>query len=113
VSLLRKLRYLNHCLPLDIFRLQGFFGLYGTLKLTEGIDDKQRLNPKEIPINSRAYNVLCFWAIWHIAWAIKTLPYFKWTVEKIAPGYLLAELIVMLICINFYPHPEHGVRFSR
>jgi hypothetical protein len=82
----------------------GFLGMYGTLKLllVNGRTDRRRRNIRRIPLEVRQYNMLCFWALWHIASSVKKVPFFKFTMSKVAPKFLLVEIVVMMLCLNYY-----------
>lgn len=59
-----------------------------------------RLSRDHVSLEDRLANMMCFWALWHVAWVVKSIPFFKLTIEHIAPKYLLIEMVVMLFCLN-------------
>lgn len=95
--------------------IAGFMGLYGSYKITRGPaalmypfsqsakkkdPSLMRLSRDHVSLEARLANMMSFWALWHVAWVVKSIPFFKLTVEQIAPKYLLVEMVVMLFCLN-------------
>jgi hypothetical protein len=75
--------------------------------------DMMRLSRDHVSLEARLANMMCFWALWHVAWVVKSIPFFKLTIEHIAPKYLLIEMVVMLFCLNCWFVPAgapHGFR---
>lgn len=96
-------------------------GLYGSYKVTRGSanlmtpfsrpnkrgdPNMMRLSRDNISLEARLANMICFWAVWHVAWVIKSIPFFKLTMDHVAPKYLLAEIVVMMFCLNCWFVPS-------
>lgn len=101
----------------------GFLGLYSSYKLTRRptqqlggskSNGKQRkavweknssqVQPRRKISSFKEHlsNMLCFWSLWHVACVIKSIPFFKLTMNHVAPKYLLIEMSLMMFCLNFW-----------
>ncbi|KAI5450856.1 hypothetical protein NCC49_002597 [Naganishia albida] len=85
-----------------IWMIGGFIG--GMVFMFQSAKKKDpslmRLSRDHVSLEARLANMMSFWALWHVAWVVKSIPFFKLTVEQIAPKYLLGEMVVMLFCLN-------------
>lgn len=95
--------------------MTGFMGLYGSYKVTRGPatlmtpfskpnkradQSMMRLSRDNVSLEARLANMICFWAVWHVAWVVKSIPFFKMTMGHVTPKYLLIEIVVMMFCLN-------------